>query len=76
MLPVELWEPSCTSSSLSVDRKYQKGQSRDINTILLLDLNWINEWMNEFFICKKHMHAIAIKQIYTHVTQWQKAENN
>ena len=76
MLPVELWEPSCTSSSLSVDRKYQKGQSRDINTILLLDLNWINEWMNEFFICKKHIHAIAIKQIYTHVTQWQKAENN
>ena len=76
MLPVELWEPSCTSSSLSVDRKYQKGQSRDINTILLLDLNWINEWMNEFFICKKHIHAIATKQIYTHVTQWQKAENN
>jgi hypothetical protein len=25
--------------------------------------------MNEFFICKKHIHAIAIKQIYTHVTQ-------
>jgi hypothetical protein len=34
------------------------------------------EWMNEFFICKKHIHAIAIKQIYTHVTQWQTAENN
>jgi hypothetical protein len=26
----------------------------------------MNEWMNEFFICKKHIHAIAIKQIYTH----------
>jgi len=29
--------------------------------------------MNEFFICKKHIqknvHAIAIKQMYTHVTQ-------
>jgi hypothetical protein len=25
--------------------------------------------MSEFFICKKHIHAIAIKQIYTHVTQ-------
>jgi hypothetical protein len=25
MLPVELWEPNCTSSSLPVDRKYQKG---------------------------------------------------
>jgi len=27
ILPVELWEPSCKSSSLPVDRKYQKGQS-------------------------------------------------
>ena len=34
------------------------------------------EWMNEFFIYKKHIHAIAIKHIYTHITQWQKAENN
>ena len=39
-------------------------------------VEWMNEWMNEFFICKKHIHAIAIKQIYTHVTQWQTAENN
>jgi hypothetical protein len=23
--------------------------------------------MNAFFICKKHIHAIVIKQIYTHV---------
>jgi len=29
MFPVELWEPNCKSSSLPVDRKYQKGQSRD-----------------------------------------------
>ena len=31
MLPIELWEFSCSckSSSLSVDRKYQKGQSGD-----------------------------------------------
>ena len=29
MLPVELLETSCKSSSLPVDRKYQKGQSRD-----------------------------------------------
>jgi hypothetical protein len=28
MLPVELWEPNCKSSSLPV-RKYQKGQSWD-----------------------------------------------
>ena len=25
--------------------------------------------LNGFFICKQHIHAIAIKQIYTHVTQ-------
>jgi len=25
MLPVELWEPSCKSSSLPVDRKISKG---------------------------------------------------
>jgi hypothetical protein len=31
MLPIELWELSCSyrSSSLSVDRKFQKGQSGD-----------------------------------------------
>jgi len=25
MLPVEVWEPSCKSSLLPVERKYQKG---------------------------------------------------
>jgi hypothetical protein len=34
MLPVELWEPSGKSSSLPVDRKYQKWQLRD-NYIIL-----------------------------------------
>lgn len=38
--------------------------------------NKMNEFLNEFFISKKHIHAIAITQIYTHVTQWQTAENN
>ena len=33
-LPVEVWEPSCMSRSLPVDRKYQKRQSRDIFIIL------------------------------------------
>ena len=37
MLPVERWETSCKSSSLPVDRKYQKGQSRDNCIILLLN---------------------------------------
>ena len=35
MLPGELREPSCISSSLPVDRKYQKRQSRD-NCIIVL----------------------------------------
>ena len=34
-VPVELWEPTCKSSSLPVDRKYQKGQSRD-NYIIII----------------------------------------
>jgi hypothetical protein len=29
MVPVELWNAICKFSSLPVDRKYQKGQSRD-----------------------------------------------
>jgi hypothetical protein len=29
MLSVELWEPNWKSSALPIDRKYQKGQSRD-----------------------------------------------
>ena len=35
MLLIELLGPSCNSSSLPVDRKYQKRQSRD-NYIILL----------------------------------------
>ena len=35
VLPIELLEPSCTSSSLPLDRKYQTGNSRD-NYIILL----------------------------------------
>ena len=34
-IPVQFWEPSSKSNSLPVDRKYQKGQSRD-NYINLL----------------------------------------
>jgi hypothetical protein len=36
MLSVELWEPSCKSSSLPVDRKYQKRQLRDKYIILFI----------------------------------------
>ena len=35
VLPVEHWKTSCKYSSLPVDRKYQKGQSRDNYTIVL-----------------------------------------
>jgi len=34
MLTVELWESSCKSSTLPIDRKYQKWQSRDDYIIL------------------------------------------
>ena len=43
MLPVEFWEHSSKSSSLPVDRKYEKGQSMDnyliqnVNVIFLQD---------------------------------------
>ena len=36
VLPVELWETSCYSSSLPVHRKYRKGQSRDYFIIWLI----------------------------------------
>jgi hypothetical protein len=41
MLPVELQEPSCISSPLPVDRKYQKGQQSRDNYIILFKI-WIN----------------------------------
>jgi hypothetical protein len=37
MLTVELWQPSCKSISLPVDRKYHKGQSRDTYAVLLVN---------------------------------------
>jgi hypothetical protein len=56
MLPIEVWEPSCISSSLPVDRKYQKGQStsRDNYIILLLNLKYKQQWINVFFLKDKH----------------------
>ena len=54
MLSHELWEPSCKSSSLSVDRKYQKGQSRDKYIILLFKLKYKRRWINVIFLQDKH----------------------
>jgi hypothetical protein len=50
MLPVELWESRCKSSSLPGDRKYQKGQSRDNYIILLFNLKYKLRWINVIFL--------------------------
>ena len=49
MLPVELWKPNCKSSSLPVDRKYQKEQSRDNYKILLFNSKYKRQWINMIF---------------------------
>jgi hypothetical protein len=49
MLPVELREPSCISSSLPVDRYYQKGQLRDDYIILLFNSKYKRRWINVIF---------------------------
>jgi hypothetical protein len=54
MLPVELWEPSFKSSSLPVDRKYQKGQSRDNDIILLVNSKYKRRFINVIFLQDKH----------------------
>jgi len=53
MLHVELWETGCKPSSLLVDRKYQKGQSRDNCKMLLFNSKY-NRWNNEIFLQDKH----------------------
>ena len=63
MLPAELWEPSYKSSSLPVDRKYQKGQSRD-NCIISLLNNIIkkkNCW-NELIWVTGHCNRAAVSR--------------
>jgi len=54
MLPIEFWETSCKSSSLPVDRKYQKGQSRDNYIILLFNSKYKCQWLNVIFLQDKH----------------------
>ena len=54
MLHVELWEPSCKSSSLPVGRKYQKGQSRDNYLILLVNSKYEFRWVIVIFLQNKH----------------------
>jgi hypothetical protein len=50
MFPVELWEPKCKSSSLPVDRNYQKGQSRDNYIILLFISKYKRQSINVIFM--------------------------
>ena len=54
MVPVELWESNCKSSSLPVDRKYQKGQSMDNYIILLFNSKYKHQWINVIFLQDKH----------------------
>ena len=54
MLPLDLWEPNCKSSSLPDDRKYQKGQSRDNYIILLFNSKYKRQWKNKVFLHDKH----------------------
>ena len=50
-LDVELWERNFKSSSLSVDMKYQKGQSRDNYIIVLFNSKYINvDGLTFFFL--------------------------
>jgi hypothetical protein len=53
MLLVELWEPSYKPSSPPVDRKYQKGQSRDNYIILLFNLKYKRRLINVIFLQDK-----------------------
>jgi hypothetical protein len=52
MLPVELRENNCKSSSPPVDRKYQKGQSRDDYIILLFNSKYKCQWINVIFLIR------------------------
>jgi hypothetical protein len=54
MLPVELCDPSCKSSSLPVDRKYQKGQSNDNYIISLFNSKYEGQWINVIVHQDKH----------------------
>ena len=54
LLSVELWEPNYKFSSLPVDRKYQKGQSRHNDIILLVNSKYKRRFVNVIFLQDKH----------------------
>ena len=65
MLTVELWETTGKSSSLLVDRKYQKGQSRDNCMILILfSSKYQRRWINMIFLWDKYLEYYCSVLIY------------
>jgi hypothetical protein len=56
MLPVELSKPNCKSSSLPVDRKYQKGQSRD-NIEQVQDKTNLEDNKNEKLVTRQESYS-------------------
>jgi len=51
---LSFWNLVCKSSSLPVDRKYQKGQKRDNYIILLFNSKYKCWWINVIFLQDKH----------------------
>ena len=59
MLSVEILETYNKSSSLPVDRKYQKRQSRDNCLILLCNPKYKSRWLYVLFKDKHNINAVS-----------------
>ena len=63
MLPVEVWEASCTCitpvHSLLVDRKYQTGQSRDNHIIVLFNFKCKRRCINVICLQNHNINAMS-----------------
>jgi len=69
IIPDELWEPSCKSNSLPVDR-ISKGQSRDNYIILLFSSKHKRLWIKVIFLQDKHnINAVLKYKVYVYSTQ-------
>jgi len=60
ILPLSFRNHSCMSSSLPVDRKYQKGQSTDNYIILLFNSKCKPQWMNIIFLQRKEQYKCSV----------------
>jgi len=72
MLPVELWERNSKSSSLPVDRKYQKGKSKHTYIILLFNSKYKRQWINVNFLQDNHNINAIFCNINTISMHWLK----